>query len=85
MSFLAFMENRELAIDVQFSSIRRKNIAENHLKLKSIVETIIFCGRQGIRLRGHRDNNPNIQENALANHGNLLALLHSVLMLVMML
>ena len=82
MSFLAFMENRELAIDVKFSSIRRKNIAET---IKSIVETIIFCGRQGIRLRGHCDNNPNVQENFLANHGNFLALLHSVLMLVMML
>ena len=43
---------------------------------KSIVETIIFCGRQGIPLRGHRDNNPNVQENVLANHGNFLALLH---------
>ena len=76
MSFLAFMENRELAIDAQLSSIRRENIAKNRLKLKSIVETIIFCGRQGIPLRGHRDNNPNVQENALANHGNFLALLH---------
>ena len=79
------MENRELAIDVQFSSIRRKNIAENYLKLKSIVEKVIFCGRQGIHLRGHRDNNPNVQESALANHGNFLAFLHSMLMLVMML
>ena len=27
-------------------------------------------------MRGHRDNNLNVQENALANHGNFLALLH---------
>ena len=70
------MENRELAINAQLNSIRRENIAENRLKLKSIVETIIFCGRQGIPLRGHHDNNPNVQENALANHGNFLALIH---------
>ena len=27
-------------------------------------------------MRGHRDDNPNVQENPLANHGNFLALLH---------
>ncbi len=76
MAFTAVMENKALAIDAQLSSIRRKHIAENRLKLKSIVETVILCGRQGIPLRGHRDDNPDVQETPLANHGNFLALLH---------
>ena len=75
MSFLAVMENKALGIDAQLSSMRR-NIAENRLKLKSIVETVILCGRQGIPLRGHRDDNPHVQQDPLANHGNFLALLH---------
>lgn len=43
------------------------------MKLKSIVETVIFCGRQGITLRGHRDDGPSLQTSA--NHGNFQALL----------
>ena len=76
MSFLAVMENKALGIDAQLSSMRKRNIAENRLKLKSIVETVILCGRQGIPLRGHRDDNPHVQQDPLANHGNFLALLH---------
>ena len=70
MSFVAVMENKALAIDTQLISMRRKHIAENRLKLKSIVETVILCGRQGIPLRGHRDDNPSVQQDPLANHGN---------------
>ena len=76
MSFLAVMEHKALAIDTQLSSIRRKHVAENRLKLKSIVETVIVCGRQGIPFRGHRDDSPAIQQTPLANPGNFFALLH---------
>ena len=76
MSFLAVMENKSQGFDTQLSSIRRGNVAENRLKLKSIVETIILCGREGIPLGGHRNDNPNVQEEVLANRGNFLALLH---------
>ena len=75
MSFLAVMENKTLAVNSQLSSIRREYIAQNRIKLKSIVKRVIFCGRQGIPLRGHCDANPSIQENPLSNHGNFLALL----------
>lgn len=44
MSFLAVIKNKSQGIDTQLNSIRR-NVAENRLKLKSIVETIILCGR----------------------------------------
>lgn len=70
------MKIREVAIDAQLSSMRRKNIVKNRLKLNSIVETVILCGRQGIPFRGRRDDNPHVQENYHANHGNFLALLH---------
>ena len=72
----AVMENKALGVDAQLSSIRIRNIAENCLNLKSIVETVILCGRQGIPLRGHRDENPHVQQDPLANDGNFLALLH---------
>ena len=31
-------------------------VASNRQKLPSIIKTIMFCGRQNIALRGHRDN-----------------------------
>ncbi len=85
MSFLAVMENKALSIDTQLNSMSRKHIAENRLKLKSIVETIILCGRQGMPLRGHHDDKPHVQQNPLANHGNFLALLNFRVGLVMIL
>ena len=55
--------------------MQRTAIAQNRLKLRSIVETIIFCGRQGISLRGHQDDHTCVDADPLANHGNFLALL----------
>ena len=49
---------------------------ENRLKIRSIVETVIFCGRQGIAFRGHRDDWPDVQDDPNGNHGNFLALLN---------
>ena len=36
---------------------------------------IIFCGRQGIPLRGHCDDHTSVDSDPLANHGNFMALL----------
>jgi len=33
----------------------QKKIAENRQFLRSVVQTVVFCGRQNIALRGHRD------------------------------
>ena len=42
--------------------------------MRSIIETIIF-GRQGIPLRGNRDDHTCVDSDPLANHGNFMALL----------
>ena len=54
--------------------------AQNRAKLRMIVKTLLFCGRQNIPLRGHRE--PATRDLDLAtlpvdsNPGNFLALLH---------
>lgn len=63
-------------IDQQLNTIRQQRIAENRSKLRSIVETVIFCGRQGIALRGHRDDRTTVNEDPDHNHGNFWALLN---------
>ncbi|CAF4804292.1 unnamed protein product [Rotaria magnacalcarata] len=52
-------------------------IKENRARLRPIIETIIFCGKQNIALRGHRDDGHKIEENGVfsANDGNFRALL----------
>ena len=75
ITFSVVMDKRELAIDNQLNKIRKERIAKNRRKLLSIVETLIFCGRQGIAFRGHRDDQSSCDEDELANHGNFLSLL----------
>ena len=67
MQLLSVVEG--YSIDTQLISDQaEKRIRENRLKIRSIAETVIFCGRQGIAMRGHRDDKPAIQENLCANH-----------------
>ena len=49
------MSNQVVPIDQQLSSKRAQTAATNRAKLRSIAATIIFCGKQAISLRGHRD------------------------------
>ena len=74
-SFTMVMKNPGSAVDHRLSSERSRLAAENRLKLMSIAETVIFCGRQGIAFRGHRDDMPSVRDDPHANHGNFLALL----------
>ena len=54
-TFTFVMKNPDLAIDHQLSSERSRLAAENHRKLSSIAETVIFCGRQGLAFIGRCD------------------------------
>lgn len=57
-----------------------KQITENRKRLKPIIESIIFLGRQNIPLRGHRDHGDffeNYNEgNSIVNNGNFRELLN---------
>ena len=70
------MKNPDLAVDYRLYSERSKCVAKNHLKLLSIAETVILCGRQGLAFRGHHDEPPSTKEDSCGNHENFLALLH---------
>ena len=68
------LEDHSLSIDTQLISDQEKRIRENRLKIRCIAETVIFCGRQGIAMRGHRDDGPAVQDNTCANHGNFFGI-----------
>ena len=56
----------------RLSQAMADQIALNQQKLASILKTIVFCGRQDIALRGHRDNITDLERDlsGTKNHGN---------------
>ncbi|CAI6377122.1 unnamed protein product [Macrosiphum euphorbiae] len=46
------------SILIQLDKKLKSEIEQNCAKLKPIIETVMFCGRQGLPLRGHRDSGP---------------------------
>ncbi len=69
-------KKKSLSIDQQLSNLWRQHVAKNLLVLRSIMEAVMLCARQGLSLRGHRDDSTHGESAPLANHGNFLALLH---------
>lgn len=49
------MENESIPVHHQLDAAQVMLIKGNRAKIASILKTIIFCGKQNISLRGHRD------------------------------
>ena len=69
-------ENKKQSIDVLLDQTKAREVSENRDRLKPIIKTIIFCGKQGLALRGHRDHGPiDLNNYPTENEGNFRALL----------
>ena len=53
-------------------AVLQESASFNKLALRSIVECVIFCGKQGISFRGHRDD---ATASDPTNRGNFISLL----------
>lgn len=73
LAFKEVMESKALSIDRQVDLVVKERVEENRTKLKSILRTVILCGRQNIALRGHRDDAKHLTDDR--NPGNFQALL----------
>ncbi|CAG9814672.1 unnamed protein product [Phaedon cochleariae] len=60
------------------SSQRMRQVEENRARLRPIIESILFLGRQNISLRGHRDDGNLLsdEQSEISNEGNFRALLN---------
>lgn len=75
-NFLSVADGKTEKITNQLSSESARQAAENREKLRSIVETIILCGRQEFALRGSHDFGKVMNESCSdINDGNFRALL----------
>ncbi|XP_063794593.1 52 kDa repressor of the inhibitor of the protein kinase-like [Pseudophryne corroboree] len=76
--FLKVCNAPERNIMNRISSLRLQQVQENRQRLKPLIETILFLGRQNIPLRGHRDDGELFTEadtEPLINEGNFRELL----------
>ena len=69
-TFRESTENPSTTLSCVFDKEREKRIEENRQILKHIARAVLYCGRQCIPLRGHRE-----KLNQSENPGNFLALL----------
>ena len=63
------------SVDVLLNSARKQRLLKNQCVIESLMKTIIFCGRQGLALRGHRDDHVNWDECEEHNLGNFIEML----------
>jgi hypothetical protein len=61
------------SVDAQINAKYAEEIAANRKRIRPIIEAILFCGRQGIALRGHQDSGPLLIEEPDNNDGNFRA------------
>ena len=73
--FVKVMTNQQPSIRRCLNQATEEQIAVNRQKLHSIVEMIMFCGRQNIPLRGHRDSTLDVELAPSVQHGNFWALI----------
>ncbi|CAM4507443.1 unnamed protein product [Leuciscus chuanchicus] len=64
------VEKPQTQISVLVDSKKKANIKENRHILKSVAESVLYCGRQCIALRGTSE-----KQNSTGNPGNFLALM----------
>ena len=71
-NFLKVMKSKQKPISEQLNEAVASQVRKNRMKLKPIIEIILFCGRQNIPLRGHRESSSSIDNNP-GNFKELLA------------
>uniref|UniRef100_A0A8D8THQ5 Zinc finger MYM-type protein 1 n=1 Tax=Cacopsylla melanoneura TaxID=428564 RepID=A0A8D8THQ5_9HEMI len=74
LNFVAVHEKKKLSIHIELDTAKQELIEKNRKILHSIIETIIFIGRQEIACRGHVDSGP-ILIDPDHNDGNFRSLL----------
>ena len=70
-AFLGTYENYASRIDLAIAETSSRIFQQNQEVLRSVLKCLEFCGRQGIALRGHRDD----ETSTNFNKGNFKALL----------
>ena len=71
LNFLERMSGKVEPVNVLLDNKLKTTIQENRERLIPIIDTIIFCGRNGLPLRGHRDDSKYDPEVGLYSTGGV--------------
>ena len=78
--FVAGMKHPAATIDSKFDKEEQMRFEENCTVIESLLKVVILCGKQGLALRGHRDDRIDLIEEeddkVSENYGNFLELVH---------
>ena len=75
--FVARFQRPSEAINVKFDKEAQKRMDENQGVIQSLLKVVMLCGKQGLALRGHRDDHvawTEQEEHEAENHGNFIEL-----------
>ena len=72
--FLTCHRNPSRCVYVALSTQLSQIVERNTKAIESLFKIVIFCGKQGLALRSHRDDKVNWQCSESANEGNFLQL-----------
>ncbi|CAL1671991.1 unnamed protein product [Lasius platythorax] len=73
-NFMSIFEKRQDDIVMQIDAGRKVQVEENRKKLTPIIKTVLFCGMEGLPLRGHNESGP-ILGNREGSDGKFRALI----------
>ncbi|XP_050546050.1 zinc finger MYM-type protein 1-like [Daktulosphaira vitifoliae] len=74
-NIVAIEAGKQDSIDLQLNKASKMQKELNRKIIIPVIESVVFCGRQGIALRGHRDFGMLTTENPIENDGNFRALM----------
>lgn len=72
--FLTCYRNPSRCVYVALSTQLSQIMERNTKAIESLFKIVIFCGKQGLALRGHRDDKVNWQCSESVNEGNFFAI-----------
>ena len=74
VKFIDRYESPSQAVDVMMQSQLQQMMARNQLVIESLLRIVLFCGKQGLAFRGHRDDRVDWSQEASINEGNFVQL-----------
>ena len=72
--FVSRYEHPTAAVNVVMDTAAKQLMVKNKKVIESLLKITMLCGRQGLPLRGHRDDNVDFEQGGSSNQGNFLEL-----------
>ena len=72
--FVSRYEHPTAAVNVVMDTAAKQLMVKNKKVIESLLKITMLCGRQGLPLRGHRDDNVDFEQGRSSNQGNFLEL-----------